>query len=241
MPNINQDEVSEQALVGPPSVASNAVVVLVHEPPAAGGIEPIWLALNGHLPESGEVESLNITKELIHLQTKLYHLLILQGRLQFTILQPWAPEAPALVESIAQVCINALPQTKWIAIGFNFGAFIPPTAEISFAKWNRDKLCDFSLENLPFLSQDDARFGRYFSFDAFGFRVRVQAMPQRVTLQTTGELPLGFVNPLPDNSEALGLTLNFNRNITDRAELAEPFRAWEASANIFQKVLNSFL
>jgi hypothetical protein len=152
---------------------SNVVVLAHHFNPTI--TDQIWLSKN-QIVREGEMDGSFIFADMItQVQTKLFHLLIVPDKCQFTPADSGQGQQ-ALIRERVGMLVNNLPHTPYKAVGMNFVWHLVPEGS-SIPEISRRL---FFLKGHPLhqlFDVDNARFGAYLSKDSLGCRLKVDVKP----------------------------------------------------------------
>jgi len=171
-----------------------------------------WLYRNGLVPEDKLVGMRVFSSEVAQFQTTDVQVLVIPPKMQilFGILGPC--EFPDLPRKIATKTVELLPQTSYQALGINFDFFVTQPADVDFLTYDRDLLGTGDYSLIQEFSSADCRFGRYFSKDFKGSRLKLDIKP---------------VKAGPKNQDLIQFSFNFHYDVaeTDAATRTEKLAA----------------
>ncbi len=98
--------------------------------------KPLWLAKNNILREEELQGDVVITPPAIQIPTKAFQFSVLPDRLQMIIPQSYSDAESDIIRVLGGI-IKTLPHTPYTAVGINFNYVAAPSAEDTFAAWNR--------------------------------------------------------------------------------------------------------
>lgn len=165
-----------------------------------------WLQMNNVLDTSKIVGVRVFSPEVVQFQTEELQVMVVPPLLQITFSDKATDvEVP---RSIATRVIELLPHTPYQALGINFTYHVTQPAGQEFIAYDRALLGTGEYALLGEFSTQDARFGRYFSKDAGGARLRLDIKP---------------VKAGPKNSDMFLFAYNFHHDLagieqSDRAK-----------------------
>lgn len=159
-----------------------------------------WLNKNDLISADKLVGARIFSPEVAQFGTSQMQILVIPQKLQITfpILQG-LEDFGAPIE-FSKGIIKLLPHTPFKAVGLNFNYFYEQKSENEFNVYNRKLLGDGDYKLLKEFSSADAKFGRYFSKDYMGFRLRLDIKPVKVE---------------PDKKEMLEFAFNFHHDLSE--------------------------
>jgi len=140
--------------------------------------------------------------QLVQVGTETCHMLVVPERLQMILKTPDNPDP--ILDRVRSI-VNLLPQTPYTALGLNMIWFLSMNEDERITDFTRR---NFSVPNHPlynYFSVEDAKFGAYISKQFAYFRLRADIKPVR----------------LPDGSEKVQLSFNFNFDLPSVDNVAE--------------------
>jgi len=153
----------------------NATTVLVAQQFNPTIVRDHWLIKHGLVAEDDFEGGCTYTDAFVNVQSKEFDLLVVPNQLQFLPKVPPDEQQALLVEKIGAI-VEKLPHTPYTGIGLNFTWHLVPEDDSIEALSRR---LFFVSENplCKAFDVEDARFGAYFSKDAFGRRLKLDIKP----------------------------------------------------------------
>lgn len=149
-----------------------------------------WLQKNEVLDASKFVGVRVFSPEVAQFQTAEVQVVVVPPQLQITFSDKAADvELPRF---IARRVVELLPHTPYQALGLNFTYFVSPPAETDFFAYDRALFGTGECTLLKEFSVADAKFGRYFSKDVGGARLRLDIKPIKAGPKNANMLQFDF-------------------------------------------------
>ena len=149
-----------------------------------------WLQKNDLLDTTKLVGMRLFSAQVAQFQTEDVHVVVVPPQMQITF--PDKAADVGVPRSFAIRVVELLPHTPYQALGINFDYFVSPPAEQEFVAYDRALLGTRGYALLGEFSAADARFGRYFSKDLGGARLRLDIRPVKAGPKNVDMLQFGF-------------------------------------------------
>jgi len=178
-----------------------------------------WLVQNGLIPPDAMVGVRVFSPEVVQFQTASVQVLIIPPKMQLTFGIQGDTGPLDLPQRIATRTIELLPHTPYQALGLNFDFFVAQPEGQDFGTYNRALLGGGECRLLREFLVPDAKFGRYFSKNHRGARLKLSITP---------------VVAGPESKDLLQFSFNFHHDVSQLApaerapKLGEFIAGWQA-------------
>jgi len=187
-----------------------------------------WLVTHGIAPQSADERQLVQLPGFVALKTAEFALEARADKVQLTLAEPPTRDATKTAGDVIGAIAGNLPETPYVAMGFNlwWAGFSKNPDE--FVTRSRDMFLKSDSPFAPFFDTSDARFGAYYSnaFDAFRMRLVVR--------------PIKPDDPALQPLEGLLYQFNFHADLADGNAVASILDllgrwelVWDESARVF--------
>ena len=188
-----------------------------------------WLTQNGIVPADAFVGVRVFSAEVAQFQTSHLQVLVIPPKMQITFEIHGVDIDSDLPQQIAKRTVELLPHTPYQALGLNFDFFVAPPNGQNFNDYNRALLGNGNNSLLREFAPPDAKFGRYFSKDHEGARLKLDIKP---------------VQAGPEKKDLLQFSFNFHYEVSqldpeDRVQkLTQVIGGWAPLREYAERLLN---
>jgi len=189
--------------------------------------KPPWLTKSGFLRQDELEGQIVISPVVVQIPTKGFQLTVLPNRIQMNFRGP-APGSNPEVERVMGGIVRILPHTPYSGCGLNFNYLVTVAAN-NYRSWDERLCASEAARKAGALDLDDARFGTYFSFNALGARLKLDAKPT-YTIASVCKIDEDW----QEGSEVIRLNFNYHFAVADGETSEKPVLSaldkWEEAA-----------
>ena len=170
-----------------------------------------WLVDNQVLAEEDFSGEDYFTPVAVNVRNDNFTFLVVPERIQLQIVNNF-DNAQQKVQQVVGEISKLLPHCPVVGMGLNFTFFITAQNTDSFVEKCRSLFVCEGNPAIGYFSNDDARFGAYYSVDAFDSRIRLDIKPIKLVDQ--------------GDEDCLRLSFNAHRNISSMTSVQPMLDQW---------------
>ena len=187
------------------SLFTSATIVVVANDVNISIFKPIWLIKTGILKEEELKGDILFSPVAVQIPTERFIFAIFPNRIQLNFNKPHSDYQSEIIRIIGGV-VKTLPHTPYSGIGLNFDCLVAPEDEGTFNIWNRELFVSKFADKIQ--TEEDARFGTYFSFNTLEARLKISIKP------TKGKNKISEIHESwHDGQEIMKLNFNFHYEV----------------------------